>query len=184
MHATLESPDSVTAAFVVFGGVMGALLMVLAQGKAQVLNTYSASLSLSNLFDALNVRPGRLAFVILANIISLVMLYGKILALVNSWITILGVLTTAFAGIIVADFFVVRRLVNERDLGLDKPAEIVNWAGVVTSIAAVVLAHYVLVRFIPVEAISTVVICLVVYPVLRLTVFKPARNGRPVSATI
>jgi len=184
MHATLESPDSVTAAFVVFGGVMGALLMVLAQGKAQVLNTYSASLSLSNLFDALNVRPGRLAFVILANIISLVMLYGKILALVNSWITILGVLTTAFAGIIVADFFVVRRLINEQDLGLDKPAEIVNWAGVVTSIAAVVLAHYVLVRFIPVEAISTVVICLVVYPVLRLTVFKPARNGRPVSATI
>jgi cytosine permease len=179
MHTSLESPDSVTAAFVVFGGLMGAVLMVLAQGKAQVLNTYSASLSLSNLFDALNCRPGRLTFVILANVISLLMLYGKILALVNSWITILGVLTTAFAGIIVADFFIVRRVLGQRDLGLDKPAEIVNWAGVLTSITAVVVAHYVLVKIVPVEAITTVVICLVVYPVLRLTVCKPARRPHP-----
>jgi cytosine permease len=37
----LQSPDSITAAFVIFGGAFGALLMVLAQSKAQVLNTYS-----------------------------------------------------------------------------------------------------------------------------------------------
>ncbi|HDR8999208.1 TPA: cytosine permease [Burkholderia vietnamiensis] len=183
LHASLQSPDSVTAAFVVFGGALGALLMVLAQSKAQVINTYSASLSLSNLFDALNVRPGRLTFVIAANVIGLLMLYGKILTLVNSWITILGVLTTAFAGIIVADFFIVRRVSRDLDTDLDRPAEIVNWAGVVTLVVAVVASHYYLGRFVPVEAICTVGICLVLYPVLRLTVFRPAHAGRrPASA--
>ncbi|RDV00397.1 purine-cytosine permease family protein [Trinickia dinghuensis] len=184
LHASLQSPDSIAAAFVVFGGALGALLMVLAQSKAQVINTYSASLSLSNLFDAFDFRPGRLTFVIVANIIGLIMLYGKILALVNSWITILGVLTTAFAGVIVADFFIVRRLSREPDMNLDRPAEIVNWAGVVTSIAAVVLSHYVLARVVPVEAISTIGICLVVYPVLRLTIFKPAYRGGPAAAGV
>lgn len=183
MHASLQSPDSITAAFVVFGGVMGALLMVLAQGKTQVLNTYSASLSLSNLFDALNFRPGRLTFVVLANIVGVLMLYGQILALVNSWITILGVLTTAFAGIVVADFFIVRR-VSKEELDLKAPAENVNWAGVVTLIVAVITSHYLLAQIIPVEAITTVAICIVVYPALRLTVLKPNRASRPAAAML
>jgi len=172
--ATLQSPDSIAAAFIVFGGGIGALLMVLAQGKAQVINTYSASLSLSNLFDAFNWRPGRLIFVILANLIGLLMLYGQILALVNSWITMLGVLTTAFAGVIVADFFIVRGLFKGGEAALSKAAEIVNWAGVVTAISAVLISHYVLSSYIPVEFFSTLLICLVMYPVLRLTVFKPS----------
>ncbi|CAE6952075.1 hypothetical protein R69608_05877 [Paraburkholderia nemoris] len=176
LRASLQSPDSITAAFVVFGGAMGALLIVLAQGKTQVLNTYSASLSLSNLFDALNFRPGRLTFVVLANVIALLMLYGRLLELVNSWITILGVLTTAFAGVIVADFFIVRRLSKEDDLEINGRVEDVNWAGVVTTIVAVILSHYVLQRVVPVEAFATIVICLVLYPTLRLTVFKPTRR--------
>jgi cytosine permease len=172
-QATLQSPDSITAAFVVFGGAFGALLMVLAQSKAQVINTYSASLSLSNLFDALNWRPGRLVFVILANLIGLLMLYGQILALVNSWITILGVLTTAFAGVIVADFFIVRRILRAGDVAVTGAAEAVNWAGVLTAIAAVLIAHYGLSRYVPVEFFSTLLICVVLYPALRMTVFKP-----------
>jgi len=183
MHASLQSPDSITAAFLVFGGAMGALLMVLAQGKTQVLNNYSASLSLSNLFDALNFRPGRLTFVILANIIGLLMLYGEILALVNSWITILGVLTTAFAGIVVADFFIVRPLLKQ-GVELEKSVEDVNWAGVITLVIAVIVSHYVLAALIPVEAITTIVICVVVYPALRLTVFRPVRTGLVAPAVI
>lgn len=128
-HAALQSPDSITASFVVLGGAMGALLLVLAQGKTQVLNTYSASLSLSNLFDAVNIRPGRLTFVVLANAISLLMIYGNLLGLINSWVTMLGVLTTAFAGIIVADFFIVRRLVGEAESDALARREAVNWSG-------------------------------------------------------
>jgi cytosine permease len=176
-QATLQSPDSITAAFVVFGGGLGALLMVLAQGKAQVINTYSASLSLSNLFDAFNWRPGRLAFVILANLIGLLMLYGQILALVNSWITILGVLTTAFAGVIVADYFIVRLFFKGGEAVTTEAAEMVNWAGVVTVISSVLISHYVLNRYIPVEFFSTLLICLIGYPALRMTVFKPAARS-------
>ncbi|HKX41849.1 MAG TPA: purine-cytosine permease-like transporter, partial [Burkholderiaceae bacterium] len=104
-QAVIASPDSVAAAFIVFGGALGTVLMVLAQAKAQVLNTYSASLSLANLFDALfGWRPGRFAWVVLANLVGVLMLYGHLLALVNAWITLLGVLTTCFAGVIVADY--------------------------------------------------------------------------------
>lgn len=181
-QATLQSPDSIAAAFVIFGGAFGALLMVLAQSKAQVINTYSASLSLSNLFDAINWRPGRFTFVVLANVIGLLMLYGQILALVNSWITMLGVLTTAFSGVIVADYFIVRRVLGSRDADTTAPAERVNWAGVLTAVGSVLVGHYVLNRFVPVEFFSTLVFCLIVYPILRLTVFKPSNTLRGVSA--
>ncbi|MDR2851890.1 MAG: cytosine permease [Burkholderiaceae bacterium] len=175
-QATMQSPDSITAAFVVFGGAFGALLMVLAQSKAQVLNTYSASLSLSNLFDAFHWRPGRLVCVILANLIGLLMLYGQILALVNAWITILGVLTTALSSVIVADYLIVRRLLGQRDVHAIGDAETVNWAGVITVIAAVLLSHYVLNRYVPIEFFSTLILAVILYPVLRLSIFKPAAN--------
>jgi len=169
---TLASPHSIAAAFVVFGGALGAILMVLAQGKAQVLNTYSASLSLSNLSDALHWRPGRLTFVILANIIGLCMLTGHILALVNSWITILGVLTTSFSGVIVADYYIVRRITGQGSDHSHAP-ETVNWAGVVTVIVSVTTSHYLLSSFVPIEFFSTLAISFLLYPALRLTVWKP-----------
>lgn len=175
-HAALQSPDSITAAFVVLGGAMGTLLLVLAQGKTQVLNTYSASLSLSNLFDALHFRPGRLTFVVLANVIGLLMIYGNLLDLINSWITTLGVLTTAFAGIIVADFFIVRRFVDRKLLEAFIRSESVNWAGVVTLFVAVISSHYLLAGILPVEGITTLVICLIAYPLLRRQQLKAHAN--------
>ncbi|MCL2713114.1 MAG: cytosine permease [Alphaproteobacteria bacterium] len=168
---TLASPHSIAAAFVVFGGALGAILMVLAQGKAQVLNTYSASLSLSNLADALHWRPGRLTFVILANIIGLFMLTGHILALVNSWITILGVLTTSFSGVIVADYYIVRKL-SGRGADTSRPPEAVNWAGVVTVAASVTASHYLLPAIVPIEFFATLAISFLLYPALRLSVWK------------
>lgn len=45
--AVLEGPDSIAAALLVFGGGIGAVVMFIGQAKAQVLNTYSASLALS-----------------------------------------------------------------------------------------------------------------------------------------
>ena len=73
----IENPDRVAAAFIIFGGILGTILMVLAQTKAQVLNAYSSSLSLANLCDAIfSWQPGRYVFVILANVLSLLFLYG------------------------------------------------------------------------------------------------------------
>ncbi|RXT08033.1 cytosine permease [Ammoniphilus sp. CFH 90114] len=169
----LQSPDSIAAAFIIFGGVIGTILMVLAQSKAQVLNTYSGSLALSNLFDVLfHWRPGRFLFVVLANIIGLIMLYGSILELVNAWITVLGVLTTCFAGIIMADYFIVRRKLgheNIKEFGADQ----VNWAGVLSTVVGFVLAHYVLNQIVPIEFFTSLIVSFAVYPILRLYVFKP-----------
>src|SRR5690606_24935595 len=118
----LQSPDSIASAFIIFGGVIGAVLMVLAQSKAQVLNTYSGSLALTNLADVIfNWRPGRIVFVVIANAIGLVMLYGKILELVNAWITILGVMTTALAMVMICDYFIVRPRLGQRDVSAHQP---------------------------------------------------------------
>ena len=179
LRASLESPDSIVAAFVVLGGAMGAWLLVLAQGKTQVLNNYAASLSLSNLFDALNLRMGRLTFVILANVLGLLMLYGSILELINSWVTILGVLVTAFAGIIVADYYIVKTLLRKEPKEVPVEPENVNWAGVVTLLVSAVMAHYVLASVVPIEARTTLILSITLEPLLRTTVLKPAdrENG-------
>lgn len=163
LQAVLQSPDSVAAAFVIFAGSLGAVMLFLAQGKAQVLNTYSASLSLTGLADvAFGWRPGRILFVILANVLACLMLAGSILEWVNSFITILGVLTTCFSGIIIADYLIVAKF----DAGQSTPE--VNWAGVVTAGIGFVLAHYVLKTWIPIEFSTSLVASFVLYPVLRL----------------
>lgn len=165
----LASPDSVAAAFIVFGGALGTVLMVLAQGKAQVLNTYSASLSLANLFDALlGWRPGRLTWVVLANGVGLLMLYGHLLELVNAWITLLGVLTTCFAGVIVADYY----LLGGSRRAQKVAEEQVNWAGVVTTLLATWLAVGPLSSWMPVLFCSALLLTLLIYPLLRRTVLR------------
>ena len=164
------SPDGVAAAFIVFGGLIGFLLMILAQGKAQVLNTYSGSLSLANLFDAVEWRMPRWMMVIIANAIGLIMVAMDILGLVQSWVNILGVLTTAFAGIMLADYFIIRN--NGQDQRVH--SEAVNWAGVLSTIVATVLAHYVLNTLIPIEFFSSLIISVLLYIGLRKTIFQPA----------
>lgn len=162
------SPDGVTAAFILFGGIVGAVLMILAQAKAQVLNTYSGSLSLSNLFDVINLRLPRYVLVIIANIIALMMISANILGLVNAWITILGVLTTTFAGIMIADYYIVRK-----NGVLKYKAEDINISGIITIIVATILAHYVLNSIISVEFITSFGISIILYVFLRKFIFKP-----------
>lgn len=161
------SPDGVTATFLLFGGTLGVLLMVLAQGKAQVLNTYSASLALSNIFDALGARMSRVVMVVLANVIGLVLVALGILGQVQAWIEILGVLTTAFATVMIVDYY----FINKSHSYTDEP---VNWAGVITVIAASWLAHYVLNKLIPIQFFSSMLLSALLYPTLRLTALKPS----------
>ncbi len=169
----IENPDRVAAAFIVFGGILGTVLMVLAQTKAQVLNAYSSSLSLANLCDAIFAwRPGRYIFVISANILSLLFLYGDLLNWFNSFLVILGILTMCFAGIMLADYFIVRPRLgheNTEQYGMDN----VNWAGICSIPVAFLLAHYVLADYIPIEILTALAVAFIVYPLLRLFVFKP-----------
>ena len=172
-QVAVANPDRVAAAFIVFGGVLGTLLMVLAQTKAQVLNAYSSSLSLANLCDAIFAwRPGRYVFVILANVLSLLFLYGDLLSWYNSFLVVLGILTMCFAGIMLADFFLVRPLLGHEDTSR-YGADSINWAGICSIPAAYVLAHHVLDEYMPIEIFTALGVAFVIYPLLRLFVFKP-----------
>jgi len=167
----LQSPDSIAATFMVFGGVIGFILMILAQAKAQVLNNYSSSLCLANLFDAaFRWRPGRLTFVVLANIIALVMLYGEILHFVEEWIKLLGVLLSALAATIILDYYFVSRRLPAQG---NEPVS-VNWAGVIAILSAVLCAHWLFLPYQPVPVLSSIACVAVIYPLLRLTVLRPA----------
>jgi len=172
-HEILKNPGSIAATFIVFGGFIGFLLMLVAQAKAQVLNTYSSSLCIANLADALlNWRPGRLYFVVIANIIALLMLYGQLLELVEAWIRLMGVLLSSLSGVIIADYYLVKPVLEKRT-GRPADIETVNWAGVVTIVVAVLAAHYLLRTLQPVEVLSSLAITLLLYPLLKLA--RPVR---------
>lgn len=164
--------NNVAATFIIMGGFAGTLLMFLAQAKAQVLNTYSGSLSLANFFDVFKWRPGRLFMVILANIIGILMIVGNILGLINSWLTVLGVITTCLAVTMVADFFIVQKQSISLD---DRLGELINWAGVITVILGSTAAML-MQNIIPIPFITSTVITLILYPLLRIYVLKPRRG--------
>lgn len=172
----IANPDRVAAAFIVFGGILGTVLMLLAQTKAQVLNAYSSSLSLANLCDAIFTwQPGRYLFVILANLLSLLFLYGNLLDWFNSFLVILGILTMCFAGIMLADFFIVRPVLGQEDTNAHG-ADDINWAGITSIPLAFVLSHHVLADLVPVEILTALGVAFVIYPLLRIYVLKPGNQ--------
>lgn len=158
------------AYFIVLAGLIGFLLMYVAQAKAQVLNTYSGSLSLSNLVDGLFGRNvGRLAMVVLANVIGLLMIAGNILGLINRYLGALGVITTALAGVIIADYYLVRR----RPAVIPDRIESVNWAGVVSVVLSSVTGGLLTETGVtPLGFLVTLGMVLVLYPVLRRYVLR------------
>lgn len=172
-QVAIASPDRIAAAFIIFGGLLGAVLMFAAQSKAQVLNTYSSSLSLANLCDAASGwRPGRLFFVVVANACALVFLYGDILAWFKEFLVVLGVLTTCFAGIMVADYFLVQPRLDAAARARSE-GEAFNRAGLLSLAIAYLLAHHVLVGAMPIEVLTALAVSFAVYPPLRLRVFAP-----------
>lgn len=174
----LKSPDSIAASFIIFGGFIGFILMMAAQGKAQVLNTYCSSLSVANFADALfKWRPGRIYFVIIANIIALLMLYGHILELVEAWIKLLGVLLSALSSVIIADYYIVKPRLKKWGID-DTQLPDVNWAGVIAILLAIYSAHYLLKPYQPIEVLTSIVVTLVSYSGLRLVFRRSAQEKR------
>lgn len=161
------------AYFVVLAGVLGFVLMWVAQAKAQALNTYSGSLALSNLAQSLTGRnPGRLVMVVVGNLVGLAMVAGDILGLIGSYLGLLGVMTTALAGLVIADFFVVRRRVPARPDDLEN----VNVAGVVSLVVSAVTGGVLLETGVtPLGFLVTLALVLVLYPALRTRVLRPTR---------
>lgn len=168
------------AFFIVLAGFVGFALMYAAQVKSQVINTYSGSLALSNLVDGLTGRgAGRLAMVVIGNVVGLLMVAGNILGLIHSYLGALGITTTAVAGVIIADFFVVRR---GRAATGDR-VEAVNWAGVISVVLAVAVGLWLTSAGITqLGFLVSLALVLVVYPVLRRRVLPEGSGTRYLSA--
>jgi cytosine permease len=172
LEMAVEGPEKVAAAFILTGGVIGSTLILAAQSKAQVLNSYSSSLSLSNLFDAVfSWRPGRLTFVIMANLMSIALLFGDLLFWFHSFLEILGLLTTSLAMVIISDYYIVRPITNSRQVDLYE-VETINYAGVVSLVLAFILSYIVLDKLIPIRIVTPIVVIPVLYSLLRIFVFK------------
>ena len=79
-------------------------------------------------------------------------------------------LLSALAATIIADYYFVRRRLRST---FDEP-DAVNWAGVIAILFAVFCAHWLLGPYQPIEVFTSVACVAIVYPALRLTVFRPA----------
>lgn len=169
----LESPESVAFAFIVFGGAIGAFLMVASQSKVQVLNTYSSALSLTNLSDAVfSWRPGRIFFVVGANLLGMIFVATSVEKWLGDFLVILGILTTCLAGIMIADYFIVRPRMGQEDITVHTMDK-VNWAGVVSLVVGFVIAHYGLNNVIKLEFFTALFFSFGAYPLLRMYLLKP-----------
>ncbi len=169
----IQSPDQIVAAFIIFGGAIGTLLMICAQLKAQVLNSYSSSLSLTNLLDSMfGVRPGRLLFVIVANLAALGLLIGDALAFFQGFLAFLGIVTTCIASLMVTDFVLSKRL--------EKPAPTpwgVNWAGVASFAFGVAAGHFLPARINLLPFGTAVILTALSYTALCLALSARTRRG-------
>ena len=154
------------AFFVIFAGWLGFITIYASQAKAQAINTYSGSLALVNMVDALTGRsPGRAVMVVVANIIALVMIAAGILGSFAAYLAYLGCWTLSMCAVMIADYFFVRRKQETYDF---QRVENWNWAGLITLIGSSLIGMALM--FTGVFALGFIVsggIATVLYPILR-----------------
>lgn len=86
------------AYFIILAGIIGFIVMYAAQVKAQAINAYAGSLSLSNLFDAVFQRtPSRIVMLIAGNLIAMVAVFAGILGVLVQFLAALGIATFTLA---------------------------------------------------------------------------------------
>lgn len=168
------------AYFVVLAGLLGFLVMYAAQVKAQVINTYTSSLSLTNLVDALVGRaPSRILMVVVANGLALLAVVGDILALLGQMLGALGIATCSLCALLITDF----RMTQEQQRTRTQ-VERFNWAGIIALIIGFGVSYALFVTEIfTLGFLVTLVLTPAVYGALRRTVLKPGTATAYVTAT-
>lgn len=169
------------AYFVILAGIIGFIVMYAAQVKAQAINAYAGSLSLSNLFDALFQRkPSRILMLVVGNVIALIAVYAGILGLLAQFLSALGIATFALCSLVITDFFVVRR---GRPSSVRR-VELWNWAGIIALVLGFGVSYGLQVSgVLPIGFLLTLVVTPVAYLVLRRTVLPEGTGTRIVAGT-
>lgn len=153
------------AFFVIFAGWAGFVTIYAAQAKAQAINAYSGSLALVNLVDSLfGKKPGRAVMVVVGNVIALLMIAAGILDEFNTYLSYLGAMTLAMAGVMIADYYVVRRGSVDGSHRIEKW----NWAGVTTLVVAAAIGIWLMeAEIVTLGFLVSLVVAVVGYPLLR-----------------
>ncbi|WLR51328.1 cytosine permease [Bacillus tianshenii] len=99
--------------FVNIIGIFGALFTILTQLRINITNLYSGSLSLSTFFEnVFKFKPGRTFWVVFTAVAAVVAMLAGALDHLGPLLTFQGVFLFAWAATIVADAFVVKRLLK------------------------------------------------------------------------
>ncbi|CAH6251031.1 MULTISPECIES: purine-cytosine permease family protein [Klebsiella pneumoniae complex] len=92
---------------------IGVIFAIVTQIRINVLNLYSGSIALSNTMDmAFNFRPGRQWWMLLVLILGIVFYSFNVLEHTATFLTISGILTNTWVFIILADYYICRKMLN------------------------------------------------------------------------
>lgn len=169
------------AYFVILAGIVGFIVMYSAQVKAQAINAYASSLSLSNLFDAaFNKKPSRIIMLVLGNVLAMMAVYANILGLLIQFLGALGIATMALCSLVIADYVVMRK-------GKETSTRVVeawNWAGLIAIAVGFGTAYTLQVTgIIPVGFLVALVLVPFLYVILRRTILPEGTGTKMVPGT-
>ena len=149
------------------GGMIGIVIILLSQAKVQVGNSYEGALSLVNLFDSgFNWKPVRPVMVVLANIISLIFIFGDILHYIEEFMSLGSVLFGVWVTIVLSDYYIYRGVMGKAKRGIEHLEQLpaFNWHGIITLIISTFVGMVVYQQgWFPIPFVVSVIIAFILY---------------------
>jgi cytosine permease len=182
----LTGPDAQSQAqdpgfmFVHLMGLVGVLFVIITQIRINVMNLYGGSIALASGFEvAAHFKPGRPWFMFFVWFFGVVFYVTNVIDHLGTFLAITGVLTNTWVLIILADYFICRRMLNlGRSEGIEfHEDEVRHWnpCGLISLGVAVFVGALGILEIYPIYYASFVAMLL--GPVLHIALTK-ATNGR------